>query len=274
MSDLRSLRQIARLCKRVALCAAGKRGHRFHESLMIRLLASLILSVALAGCGEVVVFGHVVRENPSKAEAAPSEPAAAAVASKPAIEAAASELATEAAAPKPAAEAVAPKPETATGSTHATDQSSAAASAGLPAAHLLRAVNVTLSAPGQTGDASVDAAALLDAIRTELRSRNLLGEQDPSADRTAEVRIESATTHPTVNAVIFGRQPMAGTLTGELHVSRASGEELPASRIVAESRWTIAVDGQDKNALGPLYRQFAVLTADELSGSAANPNKL
>jgi hypothetical protein len=206
----------------------------------------LILSVALAGCGEVVVFGHVVRENPSKAEAAPSEPTTA---------------------------ALAPKPETATGSTHATRQNSAAASAGLPAPPLLHAVNVTLSAPGQTGDASVDAAALLDAIRTELRSRNLLDEQNPSADRTAEVRIESATTHPTVNAVIFGRQPMAGTLIGELQVSSASGDELPASRIVAESRWSIADDDQDKNALGPLYSRFAVLTADELSGSAANPNE-
>jgi hypothetical protein len=232
---------------------------------MIRLLTSSILSVALAGCGEVVVFGHVVRENPSKAEAAPSEPATAAAASKPAIEAAVSQPATEAAAPKPA---------TATSSTHATRQTSAAAAAGLPAAHLLHAVNVTLSPASQAGEASVDAAALTDAIRTELRSRDLLDEQNPSADGTAEVRIESATTHPTVNAVIFGRQPMAGTLTGELHVSSASGEELPASRIVAESRWTIADDGQDKNALGPLYSRFAVLTADELSGSAAaNPNK-
>jgi len=240
---------------------------------MIRLLTSLIPSVALAGCGEVVVFGHVVRENPSKAEAAPSEPPTAAVASTPAIEAAASQPAKDAAAPKPATEALAPQPETATSSTHATRQTTAATAAGVPAAHLLHAVNVTLSPASQAGEASVDAAALTDAIRTELRSRDLLDEQNPSADGTAEVRIESATTHPTVNAVIFGRQPMAGALTGELHVSRASGEELPASRIVAESRWTIADDGQDKNALGPLYSRFAVLMANELSGRAANPNK-
>ena len=76
-----------------------------------------------------------------------------------------------------------------------------------------------------------------------------------------------------MNAVIFGYQPMAGTLTGELHVSSAGGEEPPTSRIVAESRWSIAADGQDKDALGPLYRRFAVLTADELAGIAANANK-
>jgi|KBSMisStaDraftv2_1062788.scaffolds.fasta_scaffold761017_1 hypothetical protein len=247
---------------------------------MIRLFTALILALAtLTGCGEVVVFGHVVRENPPKTEAAApdattaadaSNPATEAAAPKPATEAATSVPATEATAAKPASEATAPKPATVAKSAHGT---SATATTGLPQAHALHAVNVTLSPASQAGDASVDAAALLDAIRTELRSRNLLDEQNPSADGTAEVRIESAATHRTVNAVIFGRQPMAGTLTGELHVSRASGEELPVSTIVAESRWTVADDGQDKNALGPLYSRFATLAADQLTGSAANPNK-
>jgi hypothetical protein len=200
---------------------------------MIRLLPLLILPLAaLTGCGEVVVFGHVVRESPAK---------------------------TEAATP----------PTTAT---QATAETGSPLAARVPAAHVLRAVNVTLSPASQAGDASVDTAALLDAIRTELRSRKLLDEQNPSADSTAEVLIESAATHRTVNAVIFGRQPMAGTLTGELRVRGASGER-PTSRIVAESRFSIVDGGQDNNALGPLYRQFAVLTADELTGIAANASR-
>jgi hypothetical protein len=85
--------------------------------------------------------------------------------------------------------------------------------------------------------------------------------------------VESATTRPTVNAVIFGRQPMAGTLTGELHVSGTGGAELPPTRIVAESRLSIASDGQDKNPLGPLYRRFAELTGDQLAGSGARRDK-
>jgi hypothetical protein len=135
----------------------------------------------------------------------------------------------------------------------------------------LHAVNVTLSPGSQASDVNVDAAALLDAIRTELRSRNLLDEQNPSATGTAEVLVESATTRATVNAVIFGQRPMAGTITGEVHLSGASGDELPPSRIVAESRFNIPDDGQKHDALGPLYRRFAVLTADELT--AASPNK-
>ncbi len=221
---------------------------------MIRLLTALVLSLAtLTGCGEVVVFGHVVRENPPTTEAPASKPA------------------TERAAPS-ATEAAAPKPANATDPAQATLQTSAPDAGDLPATPLLGAVNVTLSPASQAGDASLDAAALLDAIRTELRSRNLLDEQNPRAGGTAEVVIESATTRPTVNAVLFGYQPMAGTLTGELHVSGASGDELPTSRIVAESRVTIAVDGQSKNPLGPLYHRFAELTADKLTGIASNPN--
>jgi len=204
---------------------------------MVRLLTSLFLSLAaLTGCGEVVVFGHVVRENPTKTEVAASNPA------------------------------------TATNSTDDDRQTSAPAADGLHAAPL-HAVNVTLSPASQAGDASVDAADLLDAIQTELRSRNLLDEQSPRADGTADVVIEGATTRPTVNAVIFGYQHMAGTLVGELRVSNARGEERPTSRIVAESRFTIAADGHDKNPLGPLYRRFAVLAADELTGTASSPNK-
>jgi hypothetical protein len=170
-----------------------------------------------------------------------------------------------AAASEPATVAAASEPAAATASTRAAYETSAAATPAPPTAHRLRAVNVTLSPASQPGDASVDAAALADAIRTELRSRNLLDEQNPSADGTAEVLIESATTRATVNAVIFGQQPMAGTLTGELHVSSASGDGGPTSTIVAESRFRVADDGEGKDALVPLYRRFAELTADQLS---------
>ena len=274
---------------------------------MTRVLTASILVLALTGCGEVVVFGHVVRENPAKTEAAASKPATEPAAPTPAAEVAAPT--SVAASPKPATEAAPPKAATETAlppatdvalpaateaaltpatevaappaaaaaapsvaaasSTQAAQQSSTAAARDLSTPHLLHAVNVTLSPASQASTASIDAAALLDAIRTELRSRALLDEQNPSADRTAEILVEGATTRRTVNAVVFGRQPMAGTLTGELHVSSASGDSR-TSRIVAESRYSVTDDGQDKNALGPLYRRFAVLTADELTGIAPN----
>ena len=282
---------------------------------MTRVLTASILVLALTGCGEVVVFGHVVRENPAKTEAAASKPATEPAAPTPAAEVAAPT--SVAASPKPATEAAPPKAATETAlppatetalppandvalpaateaaltpatevaappaaaaaapsvaaasSTQAAQQSSTAAARDLSTPHLLHAVNVTLSPASQASTASIDAAALLDAIRAELRSRALLDEQNPSADRTAEILVEGATTRRTVNAVVFGRQPMAGTLTGELHVSSASGDSR-TSRIVAESRYSVTDDGQDKNALGPLYRRFAVLTADELTGIAPN----
>ena len=265
----------------------------------MKLLAALVLCLAVTGCGEVVVFGHVVRENPSKAEAAAQPPATeaaapaaatsdlaaaqtapAAASSSTVPEPAAREPAVASAAATPAATSTGPESATATpatglGSTHATAAIStaaepqSAANAARSSGHLLRAVNVTLSAESVASGSGVDTAALLDAIRAELRSRKLLDEQSTSGDGTAEVLIEGATTHRTVNAVVFGIQPMAGTLEGELHVSSARGEH-PAVKIVAESRFSLAADGENKNALGPLYRRFAVLTADEIAGMAAN----
>jgi hypothetical protein len=136
----------------------------------------------------------------------------------------------------------------------------------------VHAVNLTLSPEAKTGNASLATDALLDAIRAELRSRKLLDEQSSNAGGTAEILIDNATTRPTVNAVVFGYQMMAGTLTGDVRVNGANGEELPTSKIVAESRLTVAADGSDKNSLGPLYRRFAVLTADKLAGVASQPN--
>ena len=264
----------------------------------MKLLAALVLCLAMTACGEVVVFGHVVRENPSKAEAAAQPPAteaaapaaatselaaaqtAPAAANSSTPELAAPEPAVASAAATPAATSAGPEsataaPATGLGSTHATAAIStaaepqSAANAARSSGHLLRAVSVTLSADSVASDSGVDTAALLDAIRTELRSRKLLDEQSASGDGTAEVLIEGATTHRTVNAVVFGIQPMAGTLEGELHVSSARGEH-PAVKIVAESRFSLAADGENKNALGPLYRRFAVLTADEIAGMARN----
>ena len=226
----------------------------------MKLLTSLILCVALTGCGEVVVFGHVVRENPSKAEATASQPAAEAAAPAPVT-------------PEPAAAQTSAAPAAANASSGAELAApDAAVGAVSSSGHLLHAVDVKLSPESQASVSGVDAAALLDAIRTELRSRKLLDEQSASADGTAEVLIEGATTHPTVNAVVFGFQPMAGMLTGELQVRSSGGAKLPSSKIVAETRYNVADDDPHKNALGPLYRRFAVLTADQLAAMAQNPN--
>lgn len=203
-----------------------------YGAFMIRLaMVSVLLLVMVTGCGEVVVFGHVVREAPSKTDAS----------------------------------AGAATPE---------GPSGASVQAALGSrAHVVQAVTLTLSPDAKAGNASIASDALLDAIRTELRSRKLLDEHNPQATGTAEIVIDNATTRPTVNAVVFGYQMMAGTLTGDVRVNGASGEELPTSHIIAETRLSVAADGSDKNPLAPLYRRFAVLTADKLAGVVSKPNE-
>ena len=207
-----------------------------------RSILGLSILTLLAGCGQVAVFGHVVGERPASSDAKPgTSPAtsASARAATPSIQ--------------PSSERVA---------------------AVAPAVHVVKAVNLTLS-PAATsevaGDSRFTTGALNDAIRAELKSRGLLDAQNPRADGTAEILVDHLATQPTVNVVLFGRQMMAGTLTGGIRVQGANGSELLDFRLVAESRLAIAVNGEDKNPLGPLYQRFAVLAADRLAGVESKP---
>jgi hypothetical protein len=189
-----------------------------------RSILLMLISAMLAGCGQVIVFGHVVGERAASSEVKPS----------------------------------------AAGTPPATSS----------AVRGVKAVSLSLSpaaASEVAGDSRFTTGALLDAIKAELASRGLLDEQNPRADGTAEILIDHLATRPTVNAVIFGRQMMAGTLTGGIRVTGPNGDELPDFRIAAESRLSFAVNGDDENPLGPLYRRFAELAADRLAGVQSKP---
>lgn len=212
-------------------------------------IASLLILAMLAGCGQVIVFGHVVGEDKPSAQ------------------------------PKPEGSATTP-PQAATPASASAAGASTPANAQLAArspvvAHAVKAVNLTVTpeaAARVTGDASrFTAEALLDAIKAELKSRKLLDEQDPQASGTAEVVVDRLATRATTNAVVFGYKMLAGTLEGDIRLTGIDGGESIGSRIVAESKLTIAVSGEDKNPLGPLYRRFAVLAADRLAGVASKP---
>jgi hypothetical protein len=124
-----------------------------------------------------------------------------------------------------------------------------------------------------TGDASrFTADALLDAIKTELKSRKLLDDQSPNASGTAEIIVDDLATRPTTNAILFGYKMLAGTLEGDIRVTGSSDTDSTGTRIVAQSKLTIAASGEDKNPLGPLYRRFAVLAADRLAGVTSKPD--
>jgi hypothetical protein len=132
-------------------------------------------------------------------------------------------------------------------------------------------VSVTPAAAAKlTGDSTFTAAALEAAVSSELSSRKLLNAQDPRAAGALEITIEDLSTRPTSNAVLFGYQPMAGTLSGEMRVADGRGADQARFKIVAQSRWSVAVNGEDKNPLKSLYRRFAELTADRLAGVSSS----
>ena len=243
---------------------------------MARLaILSVLIVTMLAGCGQVIVFGHVVGERkesvepkpePTSATPAPQQGATASQAAGTATSQSAAPEATGS--PSAASSAAGPASGEA-----ATPTRTAAASPHL--AHAVKTVNLTVTPEAVakvTGDASrFTADALLDAIRTELKSRKLLDEQDPQASGTAEIIVDDLATRQTTNAILFGYKMLAGTLEGDIRVTGAAGTESTGSRIVAESKLTLAVNGNDKNPLGPLYRRFAILAADRLAGVASQP---
>ena len=235
---------------------------------MARLaILSVLIVTLLAGCGQVIVFGHVVGERKESAESQP-EPTAATPGSQTATTGSPATAATADSAGSSNAKSAAVSPASREAETRV-----AAASPRLT--HAVKAVNLTVTpeaAAKVTGDTSRFAAnALLDAIRTELKSRKLLDEQDPQASGTAEIVVDDLATRQTTNAIVFGYKMLAGTLEGDVRVTGAAGTESTGSRIIAESKLTLAVNGNDKNPLGPLYRRFAVLAADRLAGVASQP---
>jgi hypothetical protein len=250
---------------------------------MIRLAVFLLGMALLAGCGEVIVFGHTVRERPTSASKPEAQSdAAPAQESAPAAEAAdAAGAAATAAAADPAAAAADRADAAATAATAAsTSAGSTSSQSRAPAtpshvAHAVKAVSIVVTpeaAAKVTGDASrFTADALLNAIKAELKSRKLLDEHDPHASGTAEIVVDGLATRPTTNAVLFGYRMLAGTLEGDIRVTGASDTDTTGARIVAESRLTVSASGDDENPLGPLYRKFAVLAADRLAGIASRP---
>jgi hypothetical protein len=231
----------------------------------MRKLAVLPVLVAtmLAGCGQVILFGHVVGEHPQPAPKPEATTATGAGATSATPASAAASGAQGAASATPGAAAGSSAPEAPPSS----------ASPEVP--HVVKSVNITITpeaAAKVAGDASrFTADALLDAITAELKSRKLLDDQNPQASGTAEIVVDDLATRPTSNVILFGYKMLAGTLEGDIRVTGATGSDATGSRIVAQSKLTLAASGDDKNPLGPLYRRFAVLAADRLAGVDSKP---
>jgi len=207
------------------------------KSRIVLLLLALSL---LAGCGEIVVFGHTVREGRSEVKPVP-------------------QTATTEATTTTAKSAETP-------SVPSTPSAPARPGPSVPSVHVLRAVTLELTpqAAAQVADDSkFKADALLDAIEAELRSRNLL---DEAANGTAEVSIEDFAVQPASNAVLFGYVLSNGSLNGELRIRDAAGNDVQRYRIQAKSRLSAPAEGESPNLLSPLYRRFAVLTGDSVAG--------
>jgi len=120
-------------------------------------------------------------------------------------------------------------------------------------------------------DSRFNAGALLDAIKSELRSRQVLDDTDAHASN-AEIAIDGLAIKPVSNVILFGKIISDSALTGEIRVRDEHGVDKPAYRIEAEAKVSISASGEDKNPLALLYQQFALLAGNHLAGFPAKPN--
>jgi len=246
----------------------------------MRKLNVLLLLLALAGCGEVTVFGHVVRQGHPKAEgseqssSAASSVATALVVTQATSSSSSSHSAASSAPPTPVKPPVNPTQPSPLPASIKTTTVGDKANSGIQ--HLK---TVTLSiAPEMMDKIAVDSRfnskILLQTIKTELQSRQLLDRGDDSSDRnetaagaTLSIYIDNYDLHATTNFIIFGVKPHTGTLAGNLVLRDEQGGTTPIAHVEAYSRISLPESGEDKNVLQPLYNDFAVTVANSLAGT-------
>jgi hypothetical protein len=156
-----------------------------------------------------------------------------------------------------------------------TDSTPAAQDAAIPGARAVKAVTLVLTpqvAAKVADDSTFKKDALLDAIKAELRSRQLFDDTDSRATATAEISLDDFAVRPTSNAVVLGYIINDGTLSGELRVRDGDGKDLQRDRIEAKSKVTAAANRENPDFLVPLYRRFASVTGDWLAGTPSKPD--
>jgi hypothetical protein len=205
--------------------------------MMLKVQIALLVTVALlAGCGEVIVFGHTVREGhaASEVKAAPVAMTAA--------------TATETVV-SPAIQRV----REVTLSLTPQAAGKVANDSRFNAGALLDAIKVELRS-----------RRLFDV--------NGLDVAGSRASITAEIFIDDYALRPTTNFVLLGSTINAGTLSGNLVLRDEHGNELQRRRIETQARVSIPESGEAANSLWSLYHEFAVAAANSLSGTPAKSN--
>jgi len=251
---------------------------------MLKYLPLLLSISVLAGCGQVMVFGHVVGEPRTRTDGQEVKPAESAANPTPAPAATrandaksapatvASRGAAQPANPDASADIASAAPS------HSTEPGPVLAPAlpSSPIVHRVKSVSLTVAPPATAkiaADPRFNADALREAVETELRTRQLLDTQDRTASDRAEILISDFSTRSAVNAVVFGYHLGSGSLAGDIHVGDGPGAGAETFKVIADTRLAIAANGADKNPLGPLYRRFAVLAADRLAGTVSKPEE-
>jgi hypothetical protein len=122
-----------------------------------------------------------------------------------------------------------------------------------------------------TDDERFNGSALNKAIGRELAARGLANLDSAAVVRVAALEMEEFDVRATSNLVLMGRVASRGVLGGRVRIRDGSGTQLREFHVRADMALNIARNGTDDNPLENLYREFANLVADELTGAVSQP---
>jgi hypothetical protein len=153
-------------------------------------------------------------------------------------------------------------------STAATEPKSKSAVAVAEAKFKAVTVAFTSEANGQiNADPRFSGDTLLAAIHADLQTHELLDDDaDAPSHGNIEIVITNFAIQPASNVILFGYMVSNATLSGNVELRDAAGQELRTLGIKADSRLTTRADGGQAQPLDALYRRFADLTVSELTG--------
>jgi hypothetical protein len=225
-------------------------------------LALLFVITLLSACGEVTVFGHVVREGHPKPEAgsnsAPNNESATATSDSSST----SSTSSASAAPTTTQSKSTSGPIGAMSSKPVIVQA--------PTTHLIKAVTLLMT-PEVTArlnnDHRLNTKDLLEVVKSELQSRKLFDTDSPSSV-TLQIYIDQYELHANTNFVAFGSTPHTGTLAGNLTLRDAQDNDVPVSHVEAYARIAVPESGDTPDLLRPLYKQFAITVGNALIAPA------
>jgi hypothetical protein len=122
-------------------------------------------------------------------------------------------------------------------------------------------------------DEKFNDAALVRMVGQDLAANGLADLANSAVVRVAAIEVDEFDLRAASNVVMMGRLASIGVLGGTVRIRDGRGVQSREFHVRAEVAMNVRQSGQDKKGLEDLYREFAALVVDELTGTVRQPKQ-